>query len=371
MRDTTGGDPAYVMFTSGSTGFPKGAVMSHANVLNFIRWSRETLEVTPDDVLTNVNPMYFDNSVFDFYTALFNGATLCPLKADPSGGGMRDLVKAINRLGCTIWFSVPSLLVYLLITKAIGKDDFPGITRFVFGGEGFPKPKLAQLHDLYGHRARLVNVYGPTECTCICSSYDITERDLENQTDLAPLGRIAPNFDYVIDTPDPANPDFGELLLAGPNVGLGYFGDPERTRKSFVQDPTESRYTRIVYRTGDLVLRDENGYLHFRGRADNQIKHMGYRIELEEIEAGLNSLEYVEEAAVVYVRQSVVAGRIVAFVNAPTGVQPGEVTEDIRRIVPPYMVPNDMHVMGALPKNRNGKIDRVRLREQIQEAVKS
>jgi len=364
LSEVTGGDPAYIMFTSGSTGFPKGAVMSHANVLNFARWGEDAIGVTHEDVLTNVNPMYFDNSVFDFYVALLNGATLCPLKPDPAGR-TRNLVTAINELGCTVWFSVPSFLVYLLVTKALTRDDFSSITRIVFGGEGFPKPKLAELYALFAHRARLINVYGPTECTCICSAYDISEHDLEDQTTLAPLGRIAPNFDYIIDPVDGADPDTGELCLGGPNVGLGYWRDPERTARAFVQDPTGAGFRRILYRTGDLVARDENGLLHFRGRADNQIKHMGYRIELEEIEAGLNTLAYVAEAAVVYVRAESGPGKIVAFVGADHGVSPKTVANEIRKVVPPYMVPKDIHVLPFLPKNRNGKIDRARLRDEL------
>ena len=135
----TGAHPAYIMFTSGSTGMPKGAVMSHNNVLNFIRWAQGRFQITPEDVFSNVNPMYFDNSVFDFYVSLFSGASLAPLTAtqvrDP-----RQLLGVINGLRCTIWFSVPSLLVYLLATRA------PGLifrrSKIIFGGEGFPKPKL-------------------------------------------------------------------------------------------------------------------------------------------------------------------------------------------------------------------------------------
>ncbi|MFP3942333.1 MAG: amino acid adenylation domain-containing protein, partial [Alphaproteobacteria bacterium] len=280
--EITGADPAYIMFTSGSTGFPKGAVMSHGNVLNFIGWARETFAVSQGDVFTNVNPIYFDNSVFDFYASLFSGATLCPFGARFLTEPL-NLVRAVNDLECTVWFSVPSLLVYLLTLRALGPDDFSSVTRVIFGGEGFPKNKLRELYRRIGDRTRLINVYGPTECTCICSAYAISREEAEDQSRLAPLGRMAPNFGFRID-PVSGDPSFGELLISGPNVGLGYFNDPGRTEKAFIQDPGESRYNRIVYRTGDLVHADEDGTLHFRGRADNQIKHMGHRIELEEIE---------------------------------------------------------------------------------------
>ena len=359
--EVTGADPAYVMFTSGSTGFPKGAVMSHGNVLNFIRWGQTTFGIGPDDVLTNVNPVYFDNSVFDVYVALFSGASICPIVADAMDGP-KSIVKAVSDIGCTIWFSVPSFLVYLLTTKALEAGDFAAMRCIVFGGEGFPKPKLAKLYELYGSRTRLVNVYGPTECTCICSAYDIGAKDFTDMGALAPLGRIAPNFDYHIDPLEDEDPHYGELWLGGPNVGLGYYNDPERTAAAFVPHPKRVHYRTVMYRTGDLVRRDERGWLHFKGRADNQIKHMGYRIELEEIEAGLNSLPVVKEAAVVYQSDRGPAGRIIAYVAGDETVTQKDILAALSEVLPPYMLPKKVNVMERLPKNRNGKIDRVSLK---------
>jgi len=359
----TGADPAYIMFTSGSTGFPKGAVMTHANVLNFVAWARTTFDVVPDDVFTNVNPMYFDNSVFDFYASLFNGASLVPFEADIVRRP-RDLVRAAGAQ-CTIWFSVPSLLVYLLTTRAIEPSDLPSLRTMVFGGEGFPKPRLHELYRLIGERVRLVNVYGPTECTCICSSFDIGAKDFENLGELAPLGSIAPNFGYYIEPLEADDPDFGELLLYGPNVGLGYVNDEERTRRSFVADPRKPGFRRTMYRTGDLVRLDDAGWLHFKGRADNQIKHMGYRIELEEIEAAFAVVPEVDEVAVVYHDDHGEAGHIVAFVATTTAGDEERILSQVKRLIPPYMVPRKVELLPVLPKNANGKIDRTGLRELV------
>lgn len=361
-RAVTGSDPAYIMFTSGSTGVPKGAVMTHANVLNLVAWGRETFGVGPEDSLTNVNPAYFDNSVFDFYVSLFNGAALCPFGADVTRQPT-ELVKAIEALGCTIWFSVPSMLVFLLTMRALASDRLPTVHTFIFGGEGFPKSKLKQLYELFGDRSRLVNVYGPTECTCICSAHEIQAQDLEDLTQLAPLGHIAANFGYLID-PVSEDPNVGELLLFGPNVGLGYFDDAQTTALAFVPHPTDHRFHRPVYRTGDLVRRAEDGRLHFKGRVDNQIKHMGYRIELEEIEAAFSTLDYVDESAVVYKQDTSGFGYIAGYIGASTDVSEGRVLEDVKAILPPYMVPTQVHLMATLPKNRNGKIDRKVLQEQ-------
>lgn len=357
--DVHGGSAAYIMFTSGSTGFPKGAVMSHNNVLNFIQWGTATFGVTDEDIFTNANPIYFDNSVFDFYTAIFNGATLVPLSHElVKNAG--QLVKAINESACTIWFSVPSLLVYLLTTKALTANDFLTVKRISFGGEGFPKNKLKQLFGLFGHRMTLYNVYGPTECTCICSSYIISEPDFENMNELAPLGHIAPNFGYEI-IPADNNPYFGELALTGPCVGLGYYNDQERTAASFVQNPAV-KFRQLMYKTGDVVERATNGQLHFRGRADNQVKHMGYRIELEEIEAAFSTLPYINEVGVVYQKINAELGQIKAYVHvADPMIEKSTILNEIKTLLPPYMIPRVLTLMDALPKNANGKIDRKQL----------
>jgi D-alanine--poly(phosphoribitol) ligase subunit 1 len=362
LSDFDGSFGAYIMFTSGSTGFPKGAVITHSNLLNFIQWGRETYSVQPDDVFTNANPIYFDNSVFDFYVSLFNGASVVPLSHQLVKDA-KSLVSAIALNKCTFWFSVPSLLVYLLTTRVLTADTFPTIRSIAFGGEGFPKNKLLQLYHLFSNRMSIYNVYGPTECTCICSSHRVNDEDFINMNELTTLGYLAPNFRYEILSTN-GNSNVGELCLIGPCVGLGYYNDSERTAQSFIS--RDIPFKTWMYRTGDLVERSEIGQLYFKGRLDNQIKHMGYRVELEEIEAAYASLKEVDEVGVVYQKLTAELGQIVAFIK----LSDAKVNEDfllgkIKEILPQYMVPRIQRILDVLPKNQNGKIDRNQLKQLL------
>jgi len=362
-RDVTGTNPAYIMYTSGSTGVPKGAVITHDNLLRFIGWSTEAFGITPDDVLTNVNPLYFDNSVFDFYSSLFSGACLVPFSKEVVADA-QSLVDTVDQCRCTVWFSAPSLLVFLQTMKALRCDNMKRVRTILFGGEGYPKSKLKKLYDLYSQRTSFFNVYGPTECTCICSSYEISQDDFTHLEGYPPLGNLIGNFSYLVLGEDgrriPDN-EVGELCLLGPNVGQGYYNDPERTKGSFCLNPYNPQYEERMYRTGDLVrYNPEDGKLYILGRRDNQIKHMGYRIELEEIETALNRLDYVCEAAVVH-GSSKGLSQIVAVVSVRDGRAANDIRDDLRQILPGYMVPTAFHMVTELPKNPNGKVDRRRL----------
>jgi D-alanine--poly(phosphoribitol) ligase subunit 1 len=365
-KEVTGADPAYIMYTSGSTGTPKGAVMTHANVLNFAAWARVRFSIGADDVLTNVNPMYFDNSVFDFYAALLNGSALAPVPRALASDA-QSCLKAVEAAGCTIWFSVPSMLIYLMSMKALSAKRLPTVRAFVFGGEGYPKPELRRLHDMFGARATLINVYGPTECTCICSARDIEPSDLEDQTGLASLGPVTDNFDFlVLDEEDRkvAPDEVGELWLLGPQVALGYYNDPERTALSFRPNPLNPAWVERCYRTGDLVRLAADGHsLSFVGRKDNQVKHMGYRIELEEIEAALYRIDAVAQAAVVHKPAQRGFKHIVAYVAGEGLPDAAELRRVLRLTLPDYMIPQRFETRSELPRNANGKVDRRSLAE--------
>lgn len=362
--DIVGSDPAYIMFTSGSTGVPKGAVMSHANLLNFVEWARREFSVSPHDVFTNVNPLYFDNSVFDFYASIMNGASLVPFDA----ATMRDpyaVLRRIDELRCTIYFSVPSLLIYFQTLKMITPSAFAHVRTVVFGGEGYPKAKLKGLFDCLHPRVELVNVYGPTECTCICSAYRVMETDFEKLDGYPPLGGPISNFSFtILNERDEATPpgETGELYLGGPGVGLGYFNERELTQEAFRQNPLNLSYDERLYRTGDLVrFSPDDGKIHFVGRRDSQIKHQGYRIELGEIEHALCQVPGVDEAVALHTTLEGVS-TIVAAVASRDSLTSDKVRQGVLGTLPAYMVPGRVEVMERLPKNHNGKIDRRLLR---------
>ncbi len=372
-RKITGTTPAYIMYTSGSTGFPKGAVITHQNVLNLITWSRETYGISHEDFLTNLNPLHFDNSVFDFYSALLNGACLVPFSKDEVRDPKR-LVEKVDAAGCTLWFSVPSLMIFLQTMKATDGKYLRSVRRFIFGGEGYPIGKLKHLYEVYAGSSEFFNVYGPTECTCICSSYRISHRDFEELQGFPPLGDISDNFAHLIlDDEGKMVPDdeLGELCLLGPNVGTGYYNDPDRTAAAFVQNPYNTKFRELMYKTGDIVRRSRHdGKLYFYGRRDNQIKHMGYRIELEEIESALHCLDYITEAATLHCTANGLS-RIVAVVVSRHEFNDDQLRRDLRQIIPEYMIPTVLCREAKLPKNLNGKVDRRQLAQKYLECETS
>ncbi len=362
IESISGSNPAYIMFTSGSTGVPKGVLIKHESILNLINWGKQTYNITPDDILTNVNPIYFDNSVFDFYCSIFNGASLAAFPKNIIEQP-KKMLEIIDSMRCTFWFSVPSFLIYLMNIKLLNSNTFKSIRAFSFGGEGYPKEALKKLYDIYSDRTEFFNVYGPTEGTCICSAYKLTDADFVDMHGLPTLGYIAPNFDYLILDENNMPSKIGELCLIGPQLALGYYNDKERTEKTFVNNPLQNDFEQKMYKTGDLLELKDDGKLYFIGRADNQIKHMGYRIELEEIEANLIKLQNIAQCAVIHGQTSNGFSKLIAYIAADIEFEQKQLREDLRKFLPEYMIPNVFVHMKELPKNQNGKVDRVQLKK--------
>ncbi|VIO76651.1 Surfactin synthase subunit 2 [Bradyrhizobium ivorense] len=364
-----GTDPAYIMFTSGSTGEPKGVVIPHQGVLSLIEWARGMVPASPRERFTSINPLHFDNSVFDIYCGLFNGAALVPVETSEIANPAR-WVKIIRAGGASVMFAVPTLFLILDQLGLLTPQSLPDIRTFQFGGEGYPIGKLREFHGRFAGRARLINVYGPTETSCICSSIEVTPDMLgAPDSEFPPLGGMHPDFTHAIlddqQRPVPRG-EPGELWIGGPCVGLGYYGNPDETAARFRQDPRQDRYRAIFYRSGDRVREDANGALWFHGRVDNQVKIRGHRIELEEIDLAVQSLAGVRRAIAVVVGGADGDEIAVAYV-ADRVVQSTEVRDRCRETLPAYMCPATTIQLDELPRNANGKVDRKAVRAFLEQ----
>jgi D-alanine--poly(phosphoribitol) ligase subunit 1 len=368
--DATGADPAYVMFTSGSTGEPKGAVISHQGVLHLMEWARRMIGDPARERFTGINPLHFDNSVFDIYCGLLNGAALIPVETSEMTNPA-TWVKTIRATRATVMFAVPTLFLILDQLGLLTPKALPDVRTFQFGGEGYPVSKLREFHDRFAGLARLVNVYGPTETSCICSSVEITPDLLAaSNTEFPPLGGMHGEFTYAVldDQGMPVPPgQAGELWIGGSCVGLGYYANPEETAARFRQDPRQNNYRAIYYRSGDRVREDQRGVLWFQGRVDNQVKIRGHRIELEEIDLAVEAVPDVRRAVAV-VLAGTDGGEIAVAYMADRSVAADEVLVVCKEKLPSYMRPTRAVQFDELPRNANGKIDRKAAKALLEQA---
>jgi amino acid adenylation domain-containing protein len=357
-------DLAYILYTSGSTGEPKGVMISHRASLTFVNWSCQCFAIQAADRVSNHAPLHFDLSIFDIFTTIKAGGTIVPVPEEKSVFP-QDLADFIASQQITIWYSVPSALTRLVLYGGLQRHPFASLGKILFAGEVFPVKFLRQLKAFIPH-ARYFNLYGPTE-TNVCTYHEVTDIALDRQEPL-PIGKACANTEVfaITDRQTLAAPgEVGELHVRGPGLANGYWGSPERTSDAFIHDPvgTPGRLEK-VYRTGDLVKRDAEGNYLFLGRRDNMVKSRGYRIELGEIESVLYSHPLVEEAAVVAIPDEEIGNALQAFVSIRNGAAVSRV--DLERHcaehLPRYMLPSVIEFRRSLPKTSTGKIDKGRLR---------
>jgi amino acid adenylation domain-containing protein len=363
-------DLAYILYTSGSTGRPKGVVLSHQNALTFVEWCAEMFELGPADRVSNHAPLHFDLSVFDVYNTIKAAATL-HMVPDELAVFPASLANWIEEKQITVWYSVPSALVHLVLHGNVNGDRFRNLRLILFAGEVFPQKYLKQLAELLPE-VELYNLYGPTE-TNVCTYYRV-DRMLLPAMDRLPIGRACGNTEvFAVDEHDRmvGVGEVGELYVRGPGVTPGYWGDPEKTAKMCVPNRFQPNFEEKLYRTGDLVSPDENGDYYFLGRRDSQIKSRGYRIELGEIEAALLSHAGVCEAAAVAIPDEEIGNRIKAFVapHESGSLTAVELQRHCATRVPRYMIPELIELCEGLPKTSTGKIDRVRLAQANSQAA--
>lgn len=353
-------DPIYIKYTSGSTGTPKGVVASHRGVMDYADWISETFDISSDSVLGNQAPLYFDNSIFDLYGCLRNGAKmviipealfLFPVK----------LPEFLQQNEITTIFWVPTVIINVANSGALEKHALPRLKNVLFCGEVMPNRQLniwrSHLPDrTYG------NLYGPTEITDVCTCY-IVDREFDDSEPL-PIGRACRNTRVVIlnEKDEIAGPDErGEICVMGAGVSLGYWNSPELSGRVFVQNPVNRKYHERMYRTGDLAYVNDEGLIMYVGRMDKQIKLKGNRIELGEIENAAVCVDGVENACAILDQQG---QKIVLFIEPKLDMTLRKFNLELKKRILGYMLPGELVAMEKLPLTPNGKIDRVLLKSK-------
>src|SRR5438128_854521 len=359
-------DPFYILFTSGSTGEPKGVVITLACLENFLAWMLAEQEFAPvAETFLNQAPFSFDLSVMDLYCSLATGGTLFSISRDLVANP-KALYRTLGSSNVTTWVSTPSFALMCLVEEKFGEAMLPHVRRFLFCGETLAPQTAALLLERFPG-AEVWNSYGPTEATVATTSVRIGRTILEKYSPL-PVGRPMPGTEvFVMNERGEALPanKRGEIVIAGPNVSPGYLGRPDLTAAVFFQHGSQR-----AYRTGDLG-RFHDKLLFFVGRIDEQIKLYGYRIELGDIEANLRALSLVRDAVVIPVIKNGAAQSLAAFVVLSKRGEESdfELSHTLRKQLgerlPNYMLPRKFVFLDAFPMTANGKADRARLAQSL------
>ena len=365
-------DLAYILFTSGSTGVPKGVMLSHLNALTFVNWSVATFNVTAEDRLSQHAPFNFDLSTFDIFVAAATGAALSLV---PEGLAVfpLQLSSFIQDQRITIWYSVPMVLTLLQARGKLEERDLSALRWVLFAGEVFPTKHLRTLMEKLSH-PRYANLYGPTE-TNVCAYYEVEPLSPE-ETAPIPIGKACVNTDLIPISADgervvTTNKE-GLLYARGSTVMQGYYGRPEASAACFIPNPFASGREEKLYCTGDWVTLDEKGNYLFVGRKDHMIKTRGYRVELGEIEAVMVAHPAVDEAVALPIPDEAIGNTIHAVVTIADSqsLDVIKLKHHCAEKLPAYMVPEKIEFRESLPRTDNGKIDRRRLVGELTPATK-
>ena len=349
--------PSYLLFTSGTTGQPKGVPVSHGNLSAYLDFMLKSYDFSPEDRFTQIFDLTFDLSVHDIFLAWSSGACLC-VPVDNSSFAMSRFIREKRP---TVWFSVPSVVNLMDRMRLLKPGAFPSIRLSFFCGEALPF-KTAQAWKKAVPQSRLVNLYGPTEATIAISRYDLPEElgKWKMETGIVSIGKVFEKNLYKIEKEN-VSAQTGELCLAGPQVVDGYFENAEADKESFFTDQTLNQK---FYRTGDIVKIDDEGDLFFLGRKDAEVKISGYRVNLKEIENLLEGYDTVDQAVVIYEQDEKTTDVLLAFMLINPEMKASdeqEIDAYCRENLPWYMVPGKFIFVKEIPLNINGKIDKAAL----------
>ena len=352
-------DPVYVLFTSGSTGIPKGTVVNHKAVISYINWVKDTFKIDENTVFGSQTPFYFSMSITDVFTTILTGATLYIIPKMCFSFPIK-LIEYMNEKKINTIYWVPSALCIVANLGALENVDLPYLQKILFAGEVMPIKCLNMWIEKV-HNCLYANLFGPTETTDICSYY-IVDRKFENNETL-PIGKHCDNCNLIVLNEDGQEANIGEqgeLLVRGSFLASGYYANLEKTKEVFVQNPLNKNYPEIVYKTGDIVKYNEQGELLYISRKDYQIKHLGYRIELGEIEKNIYGIDGVVLCACIYDNDN---DKIVLFYQG--NIEEEKIAKEANSKLLSYMRPNKYIKLDTMPYNSNGKIDRKKLKLEI------
>lgn len=350
-------DPVYALFTSGSTGVPKGVVCCHRSVIDYADWLFEFFHFDENTVFGSQTPFYFSMSVLDIYATLRSGAELHVIPKKLFAFPIK-LLEHMNEAKINAIYWVPTALCIVANLKALDKVELPYLKKILFAGEAMPTKQL-NIWRRHLPDALYANLFGPTEITDIGICY-VLDREFEDDEPL-PIGVKCDNVDgMILSENGQATPvgEIGELCIRGSFLALGYYNNPEKTAEMFVQNPLNPWYPEIIYKTGDLVSLNERGEMMYHGRKDFQIKHRGNRIELGEIETAAAAIAGISMCACIYDTEK---EKIVLFYHGEE-VSFESIRDQLLKKVPSYMLPNVMIPMEEMPLNPSGKIDRKALK---------
>lgn len=357
-------DLGYIMYTSGSTGRPKGMMHTHHGSNSYARWGAMHVGLTPSDRVASHAPLHFDLSIFDFFSTAQSGATVV-LVPEPVTKFPASWTSYIEKERISVVFTVPFTLIEMLERGVMEQRNLSSLRWVLFGGEPFPPKHLRELMRRLPD-VRFTNVYGPAEAPS-CTCYDVPTLE-DGHDEPIPIGTMSVNSEgLILDENDRACSvdEEGELCVRSSTLMRGYWNRPDLNEDAFFFRASFGPFPDVFYRTGDLVVRREDGLLRFLGRKDRMVKTRGNRVELDEVEAALCSHPEVSEAAAYAVSDGRGSTVILSTVTIHDGAsaEPAAIIRHARTRLPGYALPKDVAVAQELPRTTSGKIDRKALRE--------